>query len=304
MLFLWIFGDNVEDGLGHVRYAVFYLARGVAATRRRSSSTPHSTLPIDRRLGRDRGRARRLPRPLPAGARRHPRLPRLLRPGRSRSRRSSILALWFSHELLSGARLARRSLGGAQAASPSSPTSAASSPGRSSAPPPRRRPAGAARRRLRMSEPRGGRWVRRPPRRRFGPARLAALALLLLALDALWLEPRVLVVGRSASLEVAAPPLRVALLSDLHIAAETGQLRRLLAQVAAAYPDVVLVAGDWVRDDPDEAVFARHAAAAASFAGAAGGWRRSTRSRGTASTRGSSSPRSSAGGSAGCRTAG
>src|SRR5215210_2979253 len=32
MLFLWIFGDNVEDVLGHVRYLAFYLAGGLAAT--------------------------------------------------------------------------------------------------------------------------------------------------------------------------------------------------------------------------------------------------------------------------------
>jgi membrane associated rhomboid family serine protease len=31
MLFLWIFGDNVEDRLGHVRYLFFYLAAGIAA---------------------------------------------------------------------------------------------------------------------------------------------------------------------------------------------------------------------------------------------------------------------------------
>ena len=31
MLFLWVFGDNVEDALGHVRFLVFYLACGVAA---------------------------------------------------------------------------------------------------------------------------------------------------------------------------------------------------------------------------------------------------------------------------------
>ncbi len=31
MLFLWIFGDNVEDALGHLRYLVFYLACGAAA---------------------------------------------------------------------------------------------------------------------------------------------------------------------------------------------------------------------------------------------------------------------------------
>jgi membrane associated rhomboid family serine protease len=31
MLFLWIFGNNVEDALGHVRFLVWYLAAGVAA---------------------------------------------------------------------------------------------------------------------------------------------------------------------------------------------------------------------------------------------------------------------------------
>ena len=31
MLFLWIFGDNVEDAMGHVRYLVFYLVGGVCA---------------------------------------------------------------------------------------------------------------------------------------------------------------------------------------------------------------------------------------------------------------------------------
>jgi membrane associated rhomboid family serine protease len=32
MLFLWIFGNNVEDAMGRVRYVVFYLLAGVAAT--------------------------------------------------------------------------------------------------------------------------------------------------------------------------------------------------------------------------------------------------------------------------------
>jgi membrane associated rhomboid family serine protease len=31
MLFLWVFGDNIEDRLGHVGFAVFYLLGGVAA---------------------------------------------------------------------------------------------------------------------------------------------------------------------------------------------------------------------------------------------------------------------------------
>src|SRR6185436_2011387 len=32
MLFLWIFGDNVEDRLGHIRYVIFYLVCGVIAS--------------------------------------------------------------------------------------------------------------------------------------------------------------------------------------------------------------------------------------------------------------------------------
>jgi membrane associated rhomboid family serine protease len=32
MLYLWIFGDNIENALGHVRYLIFYLATGVLAS--------------------------------------------------------------------------------------------------------------------------------------------------------------------------------------------------------------------------------------------------------------------------------
>jgi membrane associated rhomboid family serine protease len=32
MLYLWIFGDNVEDRLGHIKYIIFYLICGIAAT--------------------------------------------------------------------------------------------------------------------------------------------------------------------------------------------------------------------------------------------------------------------------------
>lgn len=32
MLYLWIFGNNIEDALGHVRFVLFYLLCGVAAT--------------------------------------------------------------------------------------------------------------------------------------------------------------------------------------------------------------------------------------------------------------------------------
>lgn len=32
MLYLWIFGDNVEDRFGHVKFIIFYLISGLAAT--------------------------------------------------------------------------------------------------------------------------------------------------------------------------------------------------------------------------------------------------------------------------------
>ena len=46
MLFLWIFGDNVEDALGHGRYALFYLLCGIAAAFAQVAASPHSTVPM------------------------------------------------------------------------------------------------------------------------------------------------------------------------------------------------------------------------------------------------------------------
>lgn len=46
MLFLWIFGDNVEDALGHVRYLLFYVACGLAAAFVQIAAGPRSTLPM------------------------------------------------------------------------------------------------------------------------------------------------------------------------------------------------------------------------------------------------------------------
>ena len=46
MLYLYIFGDNVEDRLGHVRYLVFYLLCGMAAGAAQAWTSPHSGLPM------------------------------------------------------------------------------------------------------------------------------------------------------------------------------------------------------------------------------------------------------------------
>src|SRR5437660_3408078 len=45
MWFLWIFGNNVEDHLGHFKYLVFYLASGLAAAFAQVLLSPHSRLP-------------------------------------------------------------------------------------------------------------------------------------------------------------------------------------------------------------------------------------------------------------------
>jgi membrane associated rhomboid family serine protease len=45
MLFLWIFGDNIEDRLGHFRYLVFYLACGIAASLTHAFFNAGSRLP-------------------------------------------------------------------------------------------------------------------------------------------------------------------------------------------------------------------------------------------------------------------
>lgn len=45
MLYLWIFGDNVEDALGHVGYLFFYLAAGVVAGLAQVFVAPDSLVP-------------------------------------------------------------------------------------------------------------------------------------------------------------------------------------------------------------------------------------------------------------------
>jgi len=45
MLYLWIFGDNVEDRLGHLGYLVFYLTAGLIAGLAQVLAGPESTVP-------------------------------------------------------------------------------------------------------------------------------------------------------------------------------------------------------------------------------------------------------------------
>lgn len=46
MMFLWVFGDNVEDAMGHIKYLAFYLLCGVAAALAQTMMQPTSQLPL------------------------------------------------------------------------------------------------------------------------------------------------------------------------------------------------------------------------------------------------------------------
>jgi membrane associated rhomboid family serine protease len=46
MLFLWIFGDNIEDRMGHVFFLFFYLIGGLGGTFLHSITAPDSTIPM------------------------------------------------------------------------------------------------------------------------------------------------------------------------------------------------------------------------------------------------------------------
>lgn len=45
MLYLWIFGDNVEDRMGHAKFLLFYLLCGIAATVAQVAFSSNSTIP-------------------------------------------------------------------------------------------------------------------------------------------------------------------------------------------------------------------------------------------------------------------
>ena len=46
MLFLWIFGDNIEDTLGHIPYLIFYVLTGIAAAGLHVFLNPTSEVPL------------------------------------------------------------------------------------------------------------------------------------------------------------------------------------------------------------------------------------------------------------------
>ena len=46
MLFLWVFGDNVEDSLGHFTFLIFYLVCGVAAGLTQIAISPAERIPV------------------------------------------------------------------------------------------------------------------------------------------------------------------------------------------------------------------------------------------------------------------
>lgn len=46
LLFLWVFGDNVEDAIGHARYIAFYLLGGMGAAAAQFFVDPASTVPM------------------------------------------------------------------------------------------------------------------------------------------------------------------------------------------------------------------------------------------------------------------
>jgi membrane associated rhomboid family serine protease len=46
MLYLWIFGDNVEDALGHAGFLLFYVGAGAAAALAHTALNPGSSVPL------------------------------------------------------------------------------------------------------------------------------------------------------------------------------------------------------------------------------------------------------------------
>ncbi len=72
MLFLWIFGDNLEDEMGHIGFLVFYLAAGIGAALAQVITDPSSPIPMVGVSGAIAGVMGGISVAFPKGARRHP----------------------------------------------------------------------------------------------------------------------------------------------------------------------------------------------------------------------------------------
>jgi membrane associated rhomboid family serine protease len=98
MLYLWVFGNNIEDVMGHARYAVFYLTCGMLAALSHAVTDPSSTVPMVGASGAISG-------VLGAYLLLYPRAHVLvLMPGIGMTRVAAgiVLGMWFVMQLLSG----------------------------------------------------------------------------------------------------------------------------------------------------------------------------------------------------------
>jgi membrane associated rhomboid family serine protease len=108
MLYLWIFGNNIEDVMGHAKYVAFYLLCGILAALGHAFTDPSSTIPMVGASGAISG-------VLGAYVLLFPRARVLvLMPGFGATRVAAgfVLGMWFVMQLLSGGMSFGREGGG------------------------------------------------------------------------------------------------------------------------------------------------------------------------------------------------
>ena len=103
-------------------------------------------------------------------------------------------------------------------------------------------------------------------KRRLAPtSAFVALLLVFGLVDACWIEPYRLLFRDFVRIDLAAPRMRIAHLSDLHIRGDMPLLHRLLDEIAAARPDLIVLSGDLIHDEPDPEEYRQTASAVAAF---------------------------------------
>ena len=108
MLYLWVFGNNIEDVMGHAKYALFYLTCGILAALSHALTDPSSPVPMVGASGAISG-------VLGAYVLLFPRARVLvLMPGLGLTRVAAgfVLGMWFVMQLLSGGMSIGREGGG------------------------------------------------------------------------------------------------------------------------------------------------------------------------------------------------